>query len=127
MKGKLDDLQELRSLSLKDGDKLLIIGNEEKDLPPDRHPELSADVVDDLEDTEYGTADSSVRANPEHRRKLDKYKSVIDIAFISPQRPGKRLLVLDLDYTLFDMKTQADDFTQLRRPFTHSQQPARRG
>ena len=25
------------------------------------------------------------------------------LAFISPQRPGKRLLVLDLDYTLFDM------------------------
>lgn len=38
---------------------------------------------------------------------------------INPLRAGKKLLVLDLDYTLFDMKTKSDDWRLLRRPGTH--------
>ena len=38
---------------------------------------------------------------------------------INPLRPGKKLLVLDLDYTLFDMKGTSEDWKVLKRPFTH--------
>jgi ubiquitin-like domain-containing CTD phosphatase 1 len=119
-KGKLDDLQSLRSLQLRDNDKLMIIGTEEKDLPID--PLDAGDVIDDLDDDlQYGREDQSVMAIAEHRQKLERYKQLIDITFINAPRPGKKLLVLDLDYTLFDMKTQLDDYSKLRRPFTHRQ------
>ena len=38
---------------------------------------------------------------------------------INPIRPGKKLLVLDLDYTLFDMKGTSEDWRVLKRPGTH--------
>ena len=118
VKGKLDDLQPLRSLHLRDLDKLMIIGTEEKDLPSDQAD--LGDVVDDLDDDlQYAAEDESVMQAPEHMQKLERYKTLISINFINPPRPGKRLLVLDLDYTLFDMKTEADDYTRLKRPFTH--------
>ena len=94
----------------------MIIGTEEKDIPQDSVVE---DVVDDLDDLSYDGGDDSVLDVPEHRMKLEKYKGLIDINFISPPRQGKKLLVLDLDYTLFDMKGNNEDFTQLQRPFTH--------
>lgn len=34
----------------------------------------------------------------------------LELYFISPVRRGKKLLVLDLDYTLFDIKGTASDF-----------------
>jgi len=42
----------------------------------------------------------------------------LKISLINPIRPEKKLLVLDLDYTLFDMKSQAGSLLQLKRPYT---------
>ena len=36
---------------------------------------------------------------------------------LSEARPGKKLLVLDVDYTLFDHRTPAEHALQLRRPY----------
>ena len=120
VKGKLDDLQSLRSLHLQQLDKLMIIGNEEKDIPSDQAE--VGDVVDDLdEDLQYAKEDQSVLQVPDHRQKLERYKQLIDITFINPPRSGKKLLVLDVDFTLLDIKTEAEDYTQLKRPFTHRQ------
>jgi ubiquitin-like domain-containing CTD phosphatase 1 len=41
-----------------------------------------------------------------------------EIRFMHPLRAGKKLCVLDLDLTLFDMKSQAASFAELKRPFT---------
>jgi ubiquitin-like domain-containing CTD phosphatase 1 len=41
------------------------------------------------------------------------------IQYINPPRQGKRLLVLDLDYTLFDCKTTVTHISQLARPGLH--------
>ena len=35
---------------------------------------------------------------------------------LNPPRPGKKLLVLDIDYTLFDHRTPAENPLQLMRP-----------
>ena len=118
IKPKLDDTLPLHTL-FTTHDRLMLIGNPEADLPSTADDTL-LDVIDDLDDTATSMDDSELlRAEPEHRRKLDKYRASIEITFINPLRPGKRLLVLDLDYTLFDMKTASDDFTRLKRPFTH--------
>lgn len=34
-------------------------------------------------------------------------------------RPGKKLLVLDIDYTLFDHRSVAETGNELMRPFLH--------
>jgi len=97
----------------------MLIGNPEADLLHSATDDM-LDVIDDLDDTTTSMDESELlRADPEHRRKLDKYRASIEITFINPLRAGKRLLVLDLDYTLFDMKTASDDFTRLKRPYTH--------
>lgn len=47
----------------------------------------------------------ALHAQPEIKAKIDKYWERIKDTFclINPIREGKKLLVLDLDYTLFDM------------------------
>ena len=60
---------------------------------------------DDL-DWDYIPEDASVIYDAENRASLDKtlrrLRNRIDV--LHPPRPGKKLLVLDLDYTLFDCK-----------------------
>lgn len=38
---------------------------------------------------------------------------------LSEPRPGKKLLVLDVDYTLFDHRSAAETGNELMRPFLH--------
>lgn len=41
----------------------------------------------------------------------------IDVVTINQPRPGKKLLVLDLDYTLLDFKGTAESMNELKRPY----------
>ncbi len=43
----------------------------------------------------------------------------LPIPLISPPRPGKKLLVLDLDYTLWDGNAQVEQLSQKLRPGLH--------
>lgn len=38
---------------------------------------------------------------------------------INDPRPGKKLLVLDIDYTLFDHRSAAESGIELMRPYLH--------
>lgn len=38
---------------------------------------------------------------------------------LNEPRPGKKLLVLDIDYTLFDHRSAAETGNELMRPFLH--------
>ena len=38
----------------------------------------------------------------QHAEKLQSFISTVPMSFINPPRPGKKLLVLDLDHTLLD-------------------------
>ena len=42
-----------------------------------------------------------------------------NIILIHPLRPGKKLVVFDLDYTLFDCKSPASHISELARPGMH--------
>ncbi|KNE69654.1 HAD hydrolase, family IIID [Allomyces macrogynus ATCC 38327] len=50
---------------------------------------------------------------------LDQYAMMTTIDLVHPPRPGKKLLVLDLDHTLFDCKSTAPNPHDLLRPGTH--------
>jgi hypothetical protein len=41
------------------------------------------------------------------------------IEVVTPPREGKKLLMLDIDYTFFDHRSPADNALQLRRPYLH--------
>ncbi len=38
---------------------------------------------------------------------------------LNPPRPGKKLAVLDIDYTIFDLNSSAERPEELARPFLH--------
>lgn len=38
---------------------------------------------------------------------------------LNDPRPGKKLLVLDIDYTLFDHRSAAESGVELMRPYLH--------
>ncbi|THU67712.1 hypothetical protein C4D60_Mb05t27610 [Musa balbisiana] len=44
---------------------------------------------------------------------------LIEIKLLNPCREGKKLLVLDIDYTLFDHKSPAENPRELMRPYLH--------
>eukprot|EP00879_Flechtneria_rotunda_P027531 GHRR01029497.1.p1 GENE.GHRR01029497.1~~GHRR01029497.1.p1 ORF type:complete len:199 (+),score=47.63 GHRR01029497.1:240-836(+) len=43
----------------------------------------------------------------------------VHIKIITPPRPGKKCLVLDIDYTLFDLNSSAERPDELARPYLH--------
>lgn len=48
----------------------------------------------------------------------DNYYSV-QINILNEPREGKKLLVLDIDYTLFDHRSVAETGNELMRPYLH--------
>ena len=50
------------------------------------------------------------------------YPDILNIALVqvlNAPRPGKKLLVADIDYTIFDLNSSAERAEELARPFLH--------
>lgn len=117
-KNRSDDQITIGELSLKDKQKLMMVGTPEKDIFIDLSAGAGDDVMNDF-DLEYTSNElDEVGIDVENRKKLEKCIKNLNINFINPPRLGKKLLVLDIDHTLFDMKTQARSLNALKRPFT---------
>ncbi|KAM7540914.1 hypothetical protein Aperf_G00000019913 [Anoplocephala perfoliata] len=71
-------------------------------------------VIDDYDFTEE---DLEVFMRPENLEKLAKRCKSYKFVKIAEFRPGKRLLVLDIDYTIFDHLTPAESVQHLMRPY----------
>ncbi|KAG2244953.1 hypothetical protein Bca52824_093223 [Brassica carinata] len=69
--------------------------------------ELGKDEVVDVKDKELN--------KQKLRRRINQYK----IKLVNPCRKGKKLLILDIDYTLFDHRSTAENPLQLIRPYRH--------
>ncbi|XP_021962626.1 ubiquitin-like domain-containing CTD phosphatase 1 [Folsomia candida] len=117
-KGKVaaDDCT-LLNLNLRPGHKIMMMGSLEKDIenvdvPPEERPEVNndLDVAEDFELEEYSALNQNKIA-----RRINEY----NVNVLNPPRPGKKLLVLDIDYTLFDHRSEAQTGTELMRPFLH--------
>ena len=59
------------------------------------------------------------RDRPEVVEKLQRRISSAVIKSLHPPRAGKKCLVLDIDYTLFDLGSPAESAAQLARPHLH--------
>ena len=83
--------------------------------------EVAPEIQDDFElDVPASELDpSDLRDRPEIQARLAKRIASTEIKLLQQPRPGKKLLVLDIDYTLFDLGSTAERPEQLARPFLH--------
>lgn len=80
-------------------------------------PDNLDEVLNDLE--QDGEDEVPMENREVYLAKINKRIREYTIDELNPPREGKKLLVLDIDYTLFDHRSAAETGTELMRPFLH--------
>ena len=110
----------ISELGIKPGKSIMMIGTREEVIENQRKREdlgLSDDVIDDFD---IGDGDGELIKVHLKQENLEKVKRRVDqckIKMIGEPRENKKLLVLDIDYTLFDHRSTAERPEELRRPY----------
>ena len=73
-------------------------------------------MINDLEDI---GEEISLEQKEEHLNKIRNRVEKLEVTQLNAPRANSKLLVLDIDYTLFDHKSPAEYAAQLMRPFLH--------
>ncbi|CAI5460443.1 unnamed protein product [Closterium sp. Yama58-4] len=107
----------LSQLALKPSLKIMMMGTVESEVVVGPAPEEAGEVVGDLEMPDDEAV--AIKDRPENLAKLRRRSQHFKLKVLNPPRAGKRLLVLDIDYTLFDHVSTAESATQLMRPYLH--------
>ncbi|KAF9362119.1 hypothetical protein BGX26_000007 [Mortierella sp. AD094] len=81
-------------------------------------PETMPDVLNDLEE-DYTPDDEAFASMAQNQKSLKATITKCKIDIMNPLRPGKKLLVLDLDYTLIDCKALNNPLIDVMRPGLH--------
>ena len=96
--------------------------------------ETAPEVKDDFDIDANDELSISVHERPEGRppfpprhlsqrlvvqEKLQKRLDTVQVRILNPPRPGKKLLVIDIDYTIFDLGSTAERVEELARPYLH--------
>lgn len=110
-----DDSILISQLGLKSSLKMTMIGTVEDDIIMD--PVDAPEVVDDFELGQDEVVD--IKDKEVNKQKLRRRASQYKIKLLHPCREGKKLLVLDIDYTLFDHRSTAENPLELMRPYLH--------
>ncbi|KAI0780617.1 HAD subfamily IIID h [Trametes elegans] len=108
VKGKLpSDAERIGDLKLLTGKKFTLVGTPEgNEIKDPNELEFLPDVVNDL-DVDFSANPAAATAyinNQRNRRRVEQHTKKLKPNLINPLRPGKRLLVLDIDYTILDTK-----------------------
>ncbi|KAF7262719.1 hypothetical protein EG68_00002 [Paragonimus skrjabini miyazakii] len=112
-----NDGVKLSELVLKPNTKLMLIGSTQKAiLDVKTTVDIPTEVVDDFDLKEE---DVQLGLLPENLEKVKRRAKAYRARRLCEQRPGKRLLVLDVDYTIFDHLTPAESARQLARPYLY--------
>ncbi len=118
-KGKApSDEQCLTTLGLKNGTKIMMMGSVEQAIQDATEvPTDLPTVINDFdEDTERKL---SIEHREEYLAKVAHRVANYEVKILNDLRDDKKLLVLDIDYTLFDHKTPAETGAELMRPYLH--------
>ncbi|KAF6764021.1 HAD-like domain-containing protein [Ephemerocybe angulata] len=126
VKGKLPpDQARVADLKLVAGRKFSLIGTPEGDEIKDPSQlENLPDVVNDLDVdfTENMAASNRYQHDVRNIRKVKEMVAKLNLNIIHPLRPGKKLLVLDIDYTILDTKPLTSGSLppdECARPYLH--------
>ncbi|CAI9781769.1 unnamed protein product [Fraxinus pennsylvanica] len=110
-----DDTFLLSQIPLKASLKMTMIGTVEDEIIVD--PVDSPEIIDDFEIGQVEAID--IKDNEVNKQKLRRRIEQYKIELRNPCREGKKLLVLDIDYTLFDHRSTAENPLELMRPYLH--------
>ncbi|KAL2537034.1 Ubiquitin-like domain-containing CTD phosphatase [Forsythia ovata] len=105
----------LLQIPLKASLKMTMIGTVEDEIIVE--PVDSPEIIDDFEIGQVEVVD--IKDNEVNKQKLRRRIEQYKIELRNPCREGKKLLVLDIDYTLFDHRSMAENPLQLMRPYLH--------
>lgn len=97
---------------------LMMVGSREEDIASIERPEDAEEVVNDFDEPDQSENEPFEKNEvylSKVRRRIRDYK----IEEFNQPRPGKKLLVLDIDYTLFDHRSPAESGAELMRPYLH--------
>ncbi|KAF5380942.1 hypothetical protein D9615_004109 [Tricholomella constricta] len=126
VKGKLPpDQDRIADLRLTPGKRFSLVGTPEGDEIKDPSQlEFLPDVLNDLDvDFSDNIAASAAYKNDQRNiRKVKEATEKLNINVIHPLRPGKKLLVLDIDYTILDTKPLTSGIlppAECARPLLH--------
>lgn len=113
----------LESLNLKPDHRLMLVGSREAAISAanDAYLNVAIDIVNDF-DVDYDPDSGSHRILCDvayHRVRLERRILTTEVRIMNEPRPDKKLLVLDLDYTLFDCRSDAPTIAELGRPGLH--------
>ncbi|KAL2511860.1 Ubiquitin-like domain-containing CTD phosphatase [Abeliophyllum distichum] len=110
-----DDSFLLLQIPLKASVKMTMIGTVEDEIIVE--PVDSPEIIDDFEIGQVEVVD--IKDNEVNKQKLRRRIEQYKIELRNPCREGKKLLVLDIDYTLFDHRSTAENPLELMRPYLH--------
>ncbi|KAI5693669.1 ubiquitin-like domain-containing CTD phosphatase 1 [Diaphorina citri] len=116
--GKIpSDDTKLADTNATDGFKLMVMGSLEQSIQEASTKPLDIpEIVDDFDIEEDQVA---IENKDIYLAKIDKRIQDYQIDILNEPRPGKKLLVLDIDYTLFDHRSAAEQGYELMRPYLH--------
>lgn len=107
----------LQELKLKNGAKIMMMGSREEVVAAAQEiPQDLPEVVDDF-DIEFN--DIPTQSREEFLAKVDRRIRDYPINIQNEPRPGKKLIVLDIDGTLFDNWSVGETGSDLMRPYLH--------
>ncbi|CAH8540976.1 unnamed protein product [Heterobilharzia americana] len=104
----------LSCLLLKANTRLMLIGSTQEEIFQVNSAKDCPDVVDDFD---YKEEDIDLCHAPENIEKVEKRCKAYRPRKLAEFRDGKKLLVLDIDYTIFDHLTPAESAHHLARPY----------
>mmetsp|Transcript_13050 Transcript_13050/g.24955 ORF Transcript_13050/g.24955 Transcript_13050/m.24955 type:complete len:319 (+) Transcript_13050:92-1048(+) len=108
----------LTALNLKPNFKVMLMGTPEAAIAKVEAEAAEAPEVKD--DFDIGNLEEvNVMDREENLAKLRKRVEKQQVKVLNPPRAGKKLLVLDIDYTLFDHRSAAERPEELMRPYLH--------
>lgn len=119
---QLTDETALEETTVTDGMKVMMMGSQEKEIKDVEQASRQglSRVEDDFDlDEDDLDADARIPNDPIYLKKISRRVKNYKIEMMNQPRPNKKLLVLDIDYTLFDHRTTAQSATELMRPYLH--------
>ena len=120
LKGKpAPDSVKLSSLGVKPGLKIMMMGTQEEKLAEVISPSSEVTENDVVDDFDVDEEEVSIENREEYLTKIQRRVDTYKIEEINPPREDKKLLVLDIDYTLFDHRSNAESGFELMRPYLH--------
>lgn len=95
----------------------MMVGSLEADIASVNEKPDDVNVINDFDDEQNDNEPFETKEVylSKVRRRIKEYKFEI----LNPPREGKKLLVLDIDYTLFDHRSSAETGVELMRPYLH--------